>query len=66
MVDIHELGALLALYLYLLAHADHKVVAVNALQRAAHLDTVGIEHLDLFANEVDVLLGNLEGLAQAG
>ena len=65
-VHLHQLGTLLSLHLDLLGSGHHKVVAVNTLQHASGLLAVGIQHLHLFANEVQVLLRHLKGLSKTG
>ena len=65
MVHIHQNGTFLALLPYLLRHGDREVVAVNALQHSLHLLAFVVEHLNVLANEVHILLRNLKGLSKS-
>ena len=66
MVHIRHDGTFLALLPYLLRHGDSEVVAVNALQHSLHLLAFVVEHLNVLANEVHILLRNLKGLPESG
>ena len=64
MVNLLLYRTLLALYLHFFFYAYCEIIAIHSLQDALYLDTVSIEHLYLLANEVDILLWNLEWLTQ--
>ena len=64
MIHILKDGTLLSFYLHLLLGSDNKVLTVNRLQDTLYLFPIGAKHFHLLTDEVDILLGNLERLAE--